>query len=99
MLNSLSITLETSLSSIGRSSSSASKISTFEPNLDQTLPSSSPITPAPMIASDFGTSVSSRAPELPIIVVPFQGTDGILIGRDPEANIMLAAVTFDFLPF
>ena len=52
-----------------------------------------------MIASDFGTSVSSRAPELPIIVVPFQGTDGILIGRDPEANIMLAAVTFDFLPF
>ena len=93
------MTLETSLSSMGKNSFSASKISTFDPNLDHTLPSSRPITPAPIIAKFLGTSVNSKAPELPIMVVPFHGTDGMLIGLEPVAKIIFFAVTFFFFPY
>ena len=88
-----------SASSIGSKVFSASNISTSDPNLDQTLPSSKPITPAPIIANFFGVSENSSAPALPTIVVPFHGTEGILIGLEPVASTMFFAVTDVFFPF
>ena len=74
-------------------------MSTTDPSLDHTLPSSNPITPAPIIASFFGVSLNSRAPELPTTVDPFQGTDGIFIGLEPAAKIIFLPLTVCFFPF
>ena len=67
-------------------------MSTTDPNLDQTLPSSKPITPAPIIASFLGVLENSNAPALPTTVLPFHGTEGIFIGLEPVAKTIFFAL-------
>ena len=71
-------------------------MSTTDPNLDQTLPSSKPITPAPIIASFLGVLENSNAPALPTTVLPFHGTEGIFIGLEPVAKTIFFALIFFF---
>ena len=92
-LNSLNDSLAISLSVIGKKSSSASIIVTLEPSLDQTLPSSRPIIPAPIIPNDFGTSLNDSAPVLSTIFLP-NFADGISIGLDPVAIIIFFVSMF-----
>ena len=54
-LNNFSVSLAICASTAGRKSGNASRMTTSAPNRCQTLPSSSPITPAPMIPRRFGT--------------------------------------------
>ena len=60
---------------------------TSAPSLDHTLPSSKPITPAPIIPSLSGTLSKLRAPVLSTIFSDHFAI-GISIGFEPVANIM-----------
>ena len=86
-----------SLSAIGRKSSSASITVTSEPSLDQTLPSSKPIIPAPTTPSVLGTLSKERAPVLSTICLP-KTADGISIGFDPVAIIIFFVSIFSVEP-
>ena len=77
-------------SAIGKKVSIASITVTFEPSLDQTLPSSKPIIPAPTIPSDFGTFSNDKAPVLSTIFSPNLAA-GISIGDEPLAIIIFFA--------
>ena len=85
LLNSFKTSLEILLSAIGKNSSMASSTVTSEPSLDQTLPSSNPITPAPIIPNFLGTESNSNAPVLSTISLLLISATGILIGDDPVA--------------
>ncbi len=82
---------------MNKKSSNASSTITSEPNLDHTLPSSNPITPAPITPSFFGTEVNSNAPVLSVMF-SLHGAIGISIGSDPEAKIILSALIVDSSP-
>ena len=100
-MNSLNVSLEISLSVIGKKSSIASITVTFEPNLAQTRPSSSPITPAPITPNVFGTLFSSRAPVLSIILALSNLADPISIGDEPVAIIIcfVSIISVDLLAY
>ena len=68
-----------------RKSSIASMTVTFEPSLAQTLPSSRPITPAPITPNVSGTLSISSAPVLSNIFLLSNLAEPISIGDEPEA--------------
>ena len=61
---------------------------TFEPKRAQTLPSSRPITPAPITPRVSGTDSISKAPVLSKIFLSSNFAEGISIGDDPVAIII-----------
>lgn len=71
---------------------------TLEPSLAQTLPSSKPITPAPMTPKVFGTSSKSSAPVLSIIFSPLNLAEPISIGDEPDAIIIFFDSTISLEP-
>ena len=87
-LKSLSVSLAISLSAIDKKSSIASITVTCEPSLDQTLPNSNPITPAPITPRVFGTESISKAPVLSKIFLLSNFAEPISIGDDPVAIII-----------
>mgnify|MGYP003722137787 CR=1 FL=1 len=89
-LNSLKDSFAISWSVIGRNSSSASITVTFAPNLDQTLPNSRPIMPAPIIPNFLGTSLKDSAPVLSTIFL-LNFADWISIGIEPVAMMIFLA--------
>ncbi len=66
---------------------------TFAPSRCQTLPSSSPITPAPTMPRRAGTASKSRAPAESTIREPSNGADGSAMGAEPLARTTFVAVT------
>ena len=96
-LNSFKVSLEMSWSVIGRNSSRASITVTSEPSLDHTLPSSSPIIPAPTTPSFLGTEFKQSAPVLSTICLLYLA-DGISIGLDPVATIIFLSSIVSVLP-
>ena len=89
-MNSLDESFASCLSIKGKKSVIASKIVTSEPSLDHTLPSSRPITPAPIIPRFSGTSSKFKAPVLST-TFSLQGAMGISIGDEPVAKITCSA--------
>ena len=87
-LKSFRDSLAISLSAINKKLSIASITVTFEPNLAQTLPSSRPITPAPITPSVFGTSLKFKAPVLFTIFFSSNSAALISIGDEPDAIII-----------
>ena len=90
--NDLSASRATRWSAAGRKSSSASRTVTSAPSRAQTLPSSRPMTPAPMMPSRFGTSENARAPSLSTMRSPSTSATGIRTGTEPVARTMWRAV-------
>ncbi len=80
--------LASCLSTVGRNSSIASRITTSEPRRRQTLPSSKPITPAPMIPSVRGAWLNSSAPVESKMRSLSTAATGIVAGTDPVAMII-----------
>ena len=66
---------------------------TSAPRRRQTEPSSSPITPAPMTISRFGTDGSDRAPVESTIRPATKSTPGRGVGSEPVAMMMFLAAT------
>ena len=89
--------LEISVSVIGKKSSNASITVTSEPSLDQTLPSSRPIIPAPTTPNLLGTLSKAKAPVLSTICLPKLAA-GISIGEEPVAIIIFLVSTFSEEP-
>ena len=92
-LNNFSVSLAICVSTAGRKSGKASRMTTSEPNRCQTLPSSNPITPAPMIPSRSGTRSNASAPVESTISSSSIGQGGIRIGVDPGAKISASALS------
>ena len=67
----------------------ASRMVTSAPRRFHTLPSSRPITPAPITARRFGTSVKSRPPTLSTMVSPSNLANGSSIESEPAAMMTL----------
>ena len=82
----------------GRNCSSASSTTTSAPRRRQTLPSSSPMTPAPITPSRFGTASNSSAPQESTTVLPSNGTDLSSIGAEPDASTTCFAMSSSFVP-
>ena len=76
---------------MGRKSGSASSITTSEPRRPQTLPSSSPITPAPITPKRAGTLSNSSAPVESTIKSSVNGVGAMSTGTDPGASTTCAA--------
>ena len=83
---------------IGKNSSSASNMTTSDPRRRQTLPSSKPMTPAPITPRRTGTSVSMSAPVESIICSSSIGAGAILTGTEPAAIMTLLASNTWTLP-
>ena len=71
---------------------------TFEPNLDQTEPSSKPITPPPITTMVSGTFSNSNAPVLVTTVFSSTSTPFNLAGSDPVAKIIFFVEIVSFVP-
>ncbi len=61
-------------------------MTTSAPSRRQTLPSSSPMTPAPITHSRLGTASSSSAPQESMICWPSKGKDFSAVGTEPLAS-------------
>ena len=85
-------------SAAARKSGNASSTVTSDPSRRQTLPSSRPITPAPMTPSRLGTSLNSSAPLLSTMRSPSVLATGMLMGSEPVAMMMFSALTVCWLP-
>ncbi len=85
-------------SATGRNSGIASSSVTVLPSRAHTLPSSSPITPAPMMPRRAGTSVKSSAPAESTMRTPSSGATGSGVGREPVARMMCSADTVTTAP-
>ena len=70
----------------GRKSGSASSTTTSAPSRAHTLPSSSPITPAPITPSRDGTSEKAKAPVESTMRSPSTGAGGMSMGTEPGAS-------------
>ena len=79
--------LATLSSAAARKPGSASRMTTFEPSRRHTLPSSSPITPAPITPSRSGTSVNASAPTLSQTSAWSTGTPGRWRALEPVATM------------
>ena len=76
----------------------ASSTTTSAPSLRQTLPSSRPMTPAPITPSRFGTASNSSAPQESTTCLPSNGTLFNSIGTEPEASTTCFATSSLFAP-
>ena len=76
----------------------ASSTTTSAPRRRQTLPSSSPMTPAPITPRRFGTASNSSAPQESTIALPSNGTDLSSIGTEPVASTTCFAASSCFAP-
>ena len=83
--------LQTSISMPGVIWSRNSTTVTSDPSRFQTEPSSSPITPAPITTSRFGTSAISSAPVEVTTLFSSTSTPGREAGSDPVAMTMFLA--------
>src|SRR3972149_246448 len=82
-----------------RNAGSASSTFTFEPSRRHTLPSSSPMTPAPTPPGASGTEPKASAPSLSQITLLSTGTPGSCRALDPVATITFFASTLSvFFP-
>ena len=93
-----SASLATAWSAIQRNCSIASSTTTSAPSRRQTLPSSRPITPAPITPRRFGTASNSSAPQESTTCRPSNGTLRSGNGCDPEASTTCFAVSSRLLP-
>ena len=85
-------------STAGKKLSSASSNTTLLPRRAQTLPSSRPITPAPITPSLPGTDWNSRAPVESTIISWSTGAGGMATGTEPAAIIIFSASKIDTVP-
>jgi len=96
-LNSRAATLATSASAAARKFGRPSRIVTCEPRRFQTLPSSRPITPAPMTPRRLGTLSKSSAPMLSTMCSP-NFANGSSIESEPAARTTLLPLSSTVLP-
>src|SRR5260221_6698931 len=85
-------------SATGSSASSASSVTTSAPSLRHTLPSSRPITPAPITHSRRGTDSSSSAPQESTMCVPSKGRPLSSVGTEPLASTTWRAASCEVVP-
>ena len=71
----------------------ASRMVTSAPRRFHTLPSSRPITPAPITARRFGVSLKSSAPTLSTMYSPSNFANGSSIESEPAAMITLVPLS------
>src|ERR687897_1005170 len=68
------------------------------PSRRHTLPSSRPMTPAPITPSRLGTASKSSAPQESTMFLPSNGAERSSVGLEPDASTTCFAVSSRLLP-